>query len=68
MSATTVEFFCHENVATPGTKAAPRPADRPRPSLTELKARRLAVQSFDGDSENIVREPKTVPPERHPTA
>jgi hypothetical protein len=37
MSFKTVEFICEENVAARGTPAAPRPADRPRPTAAELE-------------------------------
>jgi hypothetical protein len=39
-----VEFICDENVAAPGAKATPRPADRPRPTAEQLE-KRAAIQS-----------------------
>lgn len=55
MSFKSVEFICEEIVAARGTPASPRPADRPRPSLADLKAIQSGTQSFgdatDGSSQ-----------------
>ena len=47
MSITTIEFICEENMAAPGALPTPRPADRPRPSLADLKTSGSSAQSFE---------------------
>ncbi|MBI2804203.1 MAG: hypothetical protein HYX68_04365 [Planctomycetes bacterium] len=42
MKMESVEFICDQNVAAPGTPAAPRPADRPRPTMADLERWRRA--------------------------